>query len=128
MDRAGAAVVQAPKMEIDFRQIVERSRRQWWWSLSGLLPPQVDESVGTQTCIHQNIVQHSKFEKKDLPTTELGTTCQTGIRYIMPFFRNIVHHRKQEYCTSMKTGILYNTEKRNFVQHRKQEYCTSLIR
>ena len=45
MDRAGAAVVQAPKMEIDFRQIVERSRRQWWWSLSGLFPPQVDESV-----------------------------------------------------------------------------------
>ena len=39
MDRAGAAVVQAPKMEIDFRQIVERSPRRWWWSLSGLLPP-----------------------------------------------------------------------------------------
>ena len=84
------------------------------------------ESMGMQTCIHQNIVQHSKFEKTDLPTTELGTTWQTGIRYIMPFFRKIVHHRKQEYCTSMKTGILYNTEKRNFVQHRKQEYCTSL--
>ena len=31
-------------------------------------------SAGTQTCIHQNIVQHSKFEKTDLPTTELGTT------------------------------------------------------
>ena len=30
---------------------------------------------GTQTCVHQNIVQHSKFEKTDLPTTELGTTC-----------------------------------------------------
>ena len=30
--------------------------------------------AGTQTCIHQNIVQHSKFEKTDLPTTELGTT------------------------------------------------------
>ena len=30
--------------------------------------------MGTQTCIHQNIVQHSKFEKTDLPTTELGTT------------------------------------------------------
>jgi len=78
--------------------------------------------TGTQTCIHQNIVQHSKFEKTDLPTTELGTTWQTGIRYIMPFFRKIVHHRKQEYCTSMKTGILYNKEKRNFVQHIKQEY------
>merc|ERR1712020_430759 len=85
-----------------------------------------DHSRGTQTCVHQNIVQHSKFEKKDLPTSELGTTCQTGIRYIMPFFRNIVHNRKQEDCTSLKTGILYNTEKRNFVQHRKQEYCTSL--
>ena len=29
---------------------------------------------GTRTCIHQNIVQHSKFEKTDLPTTELGST------------------------------------------------------
>ena len=72
---------------------------------------------GTQTCIHQNIVQHSKFEKKDLPSTELGTTCQTGIRYIMPFFRNIVHHRKQEFCTTQKKGILYNIENRNIVHH-----------
>ena len=32
------------------------------------------EMKGTQTCIHQNSVQHSKFEKTDLPTTELGTT------------------------------------------------------
>ena len=58
-----------------------------------------------------------KFEKKDLPTTELGTTCQTGIRYIMPFLRNIVHHRKQEFCTTQKTGILYNIENRNIVHH-----------
>ena len=43
MDRAGAAVVQAPKMEIDFRQLVERSHRLWWWSLSGLLPPLPDD-------------------------------------------------------------------------------------
>ena len=42
---------------------------------------------GTQTCIHQNIVQRSKFEKTDLPTSELGTTCQTGIMYIMPFLQ-----------------------------------------
>ena len=33
------------------------------------------QQAGTQTCIHQNIVQHSKFEKTDLPTSELGTTC-----------------------------------------------------
>ena len=33
------------------------------------------QQTGTQTCIHQNIVQHSKFEKTDLPTSELGTTC-----------------------------------------------------
>ena len=80
-----------------------------------------------QTCIHQNIVQHSKFEKKDLPTTELGTTCQTGIRYIMPFFRNIVHHRKQEYCTSMKTGILYNTENRNIVHHLEMRSVSNML-
>ena len=33
------------------------------------------KETGTQTCIHQNIVQRSKFEKTDLPTSELGTTC-----------------------------------------------------
>ena len=45
------------------------------------------EGWGTQTCIHQNIVQRSKFEKTDLPTSELGTTCQIGIMYIMPFLK-----------------------------------------
>ena len=39
--------------------------------------------------------------------------------------RNIVHHRKQEYCTTLKSGILYITENRSFVQHRKQEFCTT---
>ena len=40
--------------------------------------------------------------------------------------RSIVHHWNQEYCTSLKKGILYNTENRNFVQLRNQEYCTLL--
>ena len=57
---------------------------------------------------------------------EYRTSMQTGILY-NPENRNFVQHRKQEYCTSMKTGILYNPENRNFVQHRKQEYCTSLL-
>ena len=85
-----------------------------------------------------------------LYTSELGTTAppelytsrlsynrfrQNRRRYYM-INRTKVHqrlcgkmvlHGKQEYCTSLKIGILYNTENRNFVQHRKQEYCTSLI-
>ena len=64
--------------------------------------------MGTQTCIHQNIVQHSKFEKNDLPTTELGTTCQTGIRYIMPFFRNIVHHLQMRGASNI-CYLLFNS-------------------
>ena len=32
---------------------------------------------------------------------------------------------KQEYCTSQKTGVLYNTEIRNIVHHWKQEFCTT---
>ena len=54
--------------------------------------------------------------------------------YIHTFIQQIkakqtkVQHLIQEYCTSLKTGILYNMENRNFVQHRKQEYCTSLLR
>ena len=56
----------------------------------------------------------------------------TRIIYIQTFIRQIkakqtkVQHLIQEYCTSLKAGILYNRENRNFVQHRKQEYCTSL--
>ena len=56
----------------------------------------------------------------------------TRIKYIQTFIRQIkakqtkVQHLIQEYCTSLKAGILYNRENRNFVQHRKQEYCTSL--
>ena len=56
----------------------------------------------------------------------------TRIIYIQTFIRQIkakqtkVQHLIQEYCTSLKTGILYNEENRNFVQHRNQEYCTSL--
>ena len=39
--------------------------------------------------------------------------------------RNIVHRRIKEYCTSLKSGILYIIEIRNIVQHRKQEFCTT---
>ena len=47
----------------------------WSGGISALRPdPKLMPRMGTQTCIHQNIVQHSKFEKTDLPTTELGTT------------------------------------------------------
>ena len=56
----------------------------------------------------------------------------TRIVYIQTLIQQIkakqtkVQHLIQEYCTSLKAGILYNRENRNFVQHRKQEYCTSL--
>ena len=39
--------------------------------------------------------------------------------------RNIVHCRIKEYCTSLKSGILYITENRSIVQHWNQEYCTT---
>ena len=87
----------------------------------------------------------------DLYTSEYCTTFKIWenrftyirIRYYMPN-RNYVHHAiftneiiqiiihqtiilhgKQEYCTTLKSGILYITENRSLVQNRKQEFCTT---
>ena len=94
------------------------------------------------------ILSHDPTGSLYLYTTELGTTpppelCtsrllydrfrQNRLRYYM-INRTKVHHwlwwkmvllGKQEYCTSQKTGVLYNTEIRNIVHHWKQEFCTT---